>query len=197
MIASMNSWVRELIALLVLAGLVDFFVPAGKMRRYVKLVMGIFILLAILGPLFRVLEQPPDLQALLPVETTGLDLQAVTAQAERFRQQNEGLVAQELKRNLAAEAERLAQGLPGVVAAHAEVTITELHGVPALTGVKLTIETDEADQPVARVEPVRVGGEPQAPTGRQPVPVLQQVRGRVATELGLPEAQVEVYLRSQ
>lgn len=51
MIDSLAGWIRQLILLLIAAGLVDMALPRGNLRRYVDVVVGLVIVATILSPL--------------------------------------------------------------------------------------------------------------------------------------------------
>jgi stage III sporulation protein AF len=54
MIEFLSEWLRKIILLILLATFIDLLLPNSSMQRYVKLVIGLFVLLTILSPLFQV-----------------------------------------------------------------------------------------------------------------------------------------------
>ncbi|MBB3109174.1 stage III sporulation protein AF [Paenibacillus phyllosphaerae] len=50
------AWLRQIIAVVLLAGIVDLLLPNKSMQRYVRLVAGLIILLTILSPVMRALQ---------------------------------------------------------------------------------------------------------------------------------------------
>ncbi|MEK3881554.1 stage III sporulation protein AF [Paenibacillus sp. PL2-23] len=57
MIGWLSDWLRDIIAVILLAVLVELLLPNKAMQRYARLVVGLFILLTILSPLLRLLQE--------------------------------------------------------------------------------------------------------------------------------------------
>lgn len=55
-IAWLSDWLRDIIAVILLAVLVELLLPNKAMQRYARLVVGLFILLTILSPILRLLQ---------------------------------------------------------------------------------------------------------------------------------------------
>lgn len=200
---AIREWVRNLVVIMVLAGLADLLVPMGNMKRFVRLNMGLVVLLAVLGPLLTLLGQPLVIDP--PAQTPGAGglrpLSEVLAGAAALRAQNEGLITRQMRLRLQAEAEAAAVGVPGVAAATATVELAggSPHEPPHLTAVRVEIMPGAQDHGAAvqQVQPVRIGGaEPQPgeagapPAAPDPRPAL--VRRAVAERLALGEQWVSV-----
>ncbi|WP_238192168.1 stage III sporulation protein AF [Paenibacillus sp. L3-i20] len=54
--AWLSDWLRDIIAVILLAVLVELMLPNKAMQRYARLVIGLFILLTILSPILRLLQ---------------------------------------------------------------------------------------------------------------------------------------------
>ncbi|WP_246608839.1 stage III sporulation protein AF [Paenibacillus agaridevorans] len=53
----LSDWLRDIIAVILLAVLVELLLPNKAMQRYARLVVGLFILLTILSPLLRLFQE--------------------------------------------------------------------------------------------------------------------------------------------
>lgn len=56
MIDLLKNWIRNVITIVIFANIIELLLPNSSMRKYVKVVMGFFILLTILNPLFKLLN---------------------------------------------------------------------------------------------------------------------------------------------
>jgi stage III sporulation protein AF len=56
MISFLSEWLKEIILLILLATFIDLLLPNSSMQRYVKLVIGLFVLMTILNPIFTFLH---------------------------------------------------------------------------------------------------------------------------------------------
>jgi len=119
MVAWLSGWLKEIILVVLLAAFVDLLLPNNAFQRYVKTVLGLFILLTLLSPILAVFKEKWDTGKLLAsVETLGTgrsdsgiagqmrSLQSIMADAERWRQSNRAETQQLLEQQLAAELSR-------------------------------------------------------------------------------------------
>ncbi|HWI51839.1 MAG TPA: stage III sporulation protein AF [Symbiobacteriaceae bacterium] len=192
----MKEWVRGLVVLVLLASCLEMMLPMGSMKKYVKLTMGLMIVLATLRPVFGFLGQPVAVTAALFDEKpqTGLPtISEIMAKAAEFRQKNQALAAGEVKNGLAAEAARAARSVAGVADAEAEVDLAEAGGEVTIKAVTVRV-TPGAPGGVKPVEPVSpVGGGKVLPPARRQLTAAEQrlseaVRLEVAQRLGLEGA---------
>ncbi|WP_051250775.1 stage III sporulation protein AF [Paenibacillus harenae] len=56
MVAWLSDWLRDIIAVILLAVFVELLLPNKAMQRYARLVVGLFILLTILSPILKLLQ---------------------------------------------------------------------------------------------------------------------------------------------
>ena len=53
MIELLSGWLKQIVILVLIAAFMDLLLPNNSMERYIKLVMGLLIILAILSPVFQ------------------------------------------------------------------------------------------------------------------------------------------------
>ncbi|MBO8163141.1 MAG: stage III sporulation protein AF [Brevibacillus sp.] len=58
--AWLTLWLKKIILLVLLAAFLDLILPNTTLQRYVKMVMGLIILLTIMSPLFSLFRIPPE-----------------------------------------------------------------------------------------------------------------------------------------
>lgn len=56
MLEWLGGWLKEIVAIILLAAFIDLLLPNKAMQRYVRLVVGLIILLALLSPLLRLIQ---------------------------------------------------------------------------------------------------------------------------------------------
>lgn len=56
MVAWLSDWLRDIIAVILLAVFVELLLPNKAMQRYARLVVGLFILLTILSPILKLIQ---------------------------------------------------------------------------------------------------------------------------------------------
>jgi stage III sporulation protein AF len=168
----LGSWLKELVVIILFAAFVDILLPNRSLQRYVKAVVGLFILMVLLTPVFQFLQRdwnPEKLLAAASVDKSGPSpptLDAILEQANRFRLTGQSQ-AQKLAANQAAAA--MMQGLrqEGEIAAVEvkPVTSVDAEGHFKIDRVEVTLggtkpESDirasgGTDGPTIGVEPVK------------------------------------------
>lgn len=209
--AALKEWVRTLAMLIILATCLELLVPMGSMKKYVRLAMGLLMMLSMLNPLFDFLGQPVQLdpQAFVPQEGVQLpSISEIMTEAQRFREKNEALVLEETRVRLGEEAARAARSVEGVAAAQAEVELAAQAGSYSLERVKVIITPGDrtAIRPVQPVLPVLPGaGEEPVGAGRsQPRPpddaeaaLAHRVAQEVAIRLGMTQGTAPIQVLIQ
>jgi len=132
--------VQNLIVLVVLAVFLELLLPAGEMKRYVKLVMGLLVIIAVLGALGSLLRGDWTLQlpepALGDSRAGGAGLTEIMAGANRLSQDHRARALAEYRRALARQAGALA-GLSGeITVLSAEVAVYDEEKNPQFGQIK-------------------------------------------------------------
>jgi stage III sporulation protein AF len=98
----LTGWLKHVIAVVLLAGLVDLLLPNRTMQRYVRLVAGLFIMLAVASPILKWIQD--DLGGKLSEELGGAYFrkQEASASSELARTLEAGRKWQERQREEAA-----------------------------------------------------------------------------------------------
>lgn len=210
---ALKEWVRTLAMLLILATCLELLVPMGGMKRYVRMAMGLLLMLSMINPLFAFLGQPVDLDPAVFAPQTEAHLPSldeIMAEASRFREKNEALALEQTRARLQEEAARAARSVAGVAEARAEVALAVEAGGYSLERITVIITPGRRDavRPVRAVLPVQSGSDeepvgagrsqPRPPQGNEEA-LAQQVRQEVAGMLGLTggTAPIEVLVQPE
>lgn|GEM_PF-1369902 len=196
---ALKEWVRTLAMLLILASCLELLVPMGGMKKYVRMAMGLLVMLCMINPLFAFLGKPVDLDPAVFAPQTEAHLPSldeIMAEASRFREKNEALALEQTRRRLEEEAARAARSVEGVADARVEVALAAAsrgYGLERIT-VVITPGRQGGVRPVWPVLPVQPGGgeepvgagrsQPRPPQGSEEA-LAQQVRQEVAGVLGV------------
>lgn len=117
----LSDWLRQIIAVILLAGIIDLLLPSNAYQRYVRLVIGLIILLTLLSPILRLLQG--DFESRLAgsfgswgsARPTAADMARIEEQAAAIQQQRAqqaaSLARSRLEEDMQQELERVT-GLP-------------------------------------------------------------------------------------
>ncbi len=168
----MEQWVRQLVLLVVLAGLAEALLPRSDLRRYAETVVGLLVLLTVLQPALGLVRTGFDWEATLGSPAAGLgDGSAV----ERLREVQRGLVLDAFRHRAAVRVREVVEEVPGVGKAAVAVRVAEDPGRPDY----------------ARIVEAVVEAEPESGSAVD----VPAVREAVRRELGLPADRVRVRVR--
>lgn len=114
-------WVRSIAVLVMVAAFLDFLMPQGSLRRFARVVMGLFVLLAILQPVVTLLHQ--ELAVTRALLSAG-DQLPVTGKSGAGSDQTIALTEKALERQV----EGIVASITGVPGATAEVRLSPGEG---------------------------------------------------------------------
>ncbi|HEU4962845.1 MAG TPA: stage III sporulation protein AF [Bacilli bacterium] len=210
MIEFLSHWMRGLILVIFLAVFLDMLLPSNKMQRYVRLVMGLLIILIMLNPVLKIYngssayEMDLSLDTMLQGESGGgmPSVNQVLAQGEALSQNASHQTVDQWKQVIDDHISRTVESAYPVTVERVDVTFAmdDAGNPQALAGLDLIVNAQEnraAVQPVKPVEPVMIGGEanvaadtPSAREGDRTT--LQQIRQQLAQDYQLSVDDVHV-----
>ncbi len=161
---------RQLVLLVLLAGLAEALLPRSELRRYAETVVGLLLLLAVLQPALGLVGSRFDWEATLGLPGPGAP--DGSAAAERLRGVQRRLVLDAFRHRAAARVREVVEALPGVARARVGVRVAD----------------DPARPDYARIVEVEVAVTPEAAGTVEAASVRRAVR----SELGLPADRVRV-----
>ncbi|MFZ3170681.1 MAG: stage III sporulation protein AF [Carboxydocellales bacterium] len=138
---TLSNLVRSLAIIIILAGLLEMFLPSKNLKPSVQVIIGLFILVTILNPLLGLLnkEWNDDLQAWTGGEM-GVSLEQILAKGEQIRKGNQAQAVEQYRQKLAAQVTGLANLVPGVQTVTAKVDVKEQGGLPGqVEKIQLTV----------------------------------------------------------
>ncbi len=163
----LSDWVKQIILLVMVATFFDLLLPNHSMERYVKLVMGLLIILAILSPLFQLMNQDFRLSKVMfalkegwtgreatPFEQIQEDIKKLEKSQNHLIQQQteksmERIMTEQVEKKFAVE----------VVQAKIQTRLNQ-HQVPEITEIDLVAKQKTKEElkqvPIRAVEPVSV-----------------------------------------
>lgn len=204
---ALQTFIRNLAIILLLATFMEMLLPNNSMRGYVQLVMGLFVISAILNPLTTFLHHPLELEIPAWTAAPSQDMPVLAADGAKL-----GKDAVEVQYRLILEHQirALALGVTGVGDAAVEINLGQsspsFTDQPRISGVEITLSA--AQGTVEPVQPVVIGAKEQA-ANRDPrnansdskkanepsaeSQVTREVREKVAKLMELQEEKIYVH----
>lgn len=117
---AIKEWARQLVFLVLFAAFLELLLPGKSMRRFIRAIIGLFLMLAVLKPAVAALEYGAQIN----VPAFGSAAFAPeTAEAKLSSDGQEDLKYAVYRQELARQLQAAAQTMPGVAAARAEVEL--------------------------------------------------------------------------
>lgn len=181
MIDWLSGWLKEIVLIILLAAFVDLLLPSNTFQRYVRTVLGLFIILALLSPILTLFQQKWDEQKIFAaVETLNSrasggttfgamrPLQAIMQDAERIRQDDRAEAVRLMERQLAAEMQQSIGNEANVRIKQVKLQVNvDNNGTPSMKHMQVILDDIEAPpadantksatrKPIGAVEPVNI-----------------------------------------
>ncbi|MCR4442225.1 MAG: stage III sporulation protein AF [Peptococcaceae bacterium] len=164
MLEVLKELVRNIVLIVLLAAFLDLILPSSKMSSYIKMVMGLFVLVSILNPLLAIFLHRQEFEVMAwQEESAFFDSASYLEKSERLAEVNRGIFRQEYGRRMEMQMEALVKLVRGVEEAWVKV---ELEGdgqagdVKRIRSVLVTVGIQgerKQGAGVSGVEPVKVG----------------------------------------
>lgn len=186
---TLQTLVRNLAMILLLATFLEMLLPNKSMRGFVQMVMGLFVISAVLAPITTFLHTPLSMEIPAWTVTAPQDLPAIASEGEGVKV-GRNAVQEQYRQILVHEIEALALGTNGVKAASVDIKFEEGAGgvidQPKITEVNVTLTSVKEE--IQPIQPITIG---QAPLGSQTQSSrAEEVREKIATFMNLPKEKI-------
>lgn len=107
MVELLGGWLKQIVILVLLATFMDLLLPNHTMERYVKLIMGLLIILAILSPVFQFLRDDLDLSSLISGnfeetrEETTTSVKTINQKGKDLSRKQDQLIHEQVEQDMA------------------------------------------------------------------------------------------------
>jgi stage III sporulation protein AF len=165
----LSEWLKQIVLLVLIATFMDLLLPNNAMERYVKLVMGLLIVMAILSPIFQLIKHDFDLTSLAfqqPKEIRGemTSVETIRQQGKELQQQQDQWVKDQVESQLEKTIRQSVEKEFNVEVMEAQVVINtgEKGKSPAIRQLRIKIRPEPppkdrtAMKPVEQIDPVRI-----------------------------------------
>jgi len=188
---NLQTLVRNLAIILLLASFLEMLLPSKSMQGFVKLVMGLFVISAILTPLTEFLKMPLEMGIPAWVETAESDL-PVLASGNEGSAIGQSAVSEQYQEIIKNQIKAIALGVSGVKSAEVAVELSKevesLTDQPQITQILIRISSSEIQ--IKAIEEVVIG-EAEMKV-REPSSAAVEVREKVAAFMQIPQEGIQV-----
>ena len=174
MLGQLTSLVTNVIFIIFLTTAADLLLPGSQLKGFVRLVMGLFIIITLLEPIGRLLHSDALLGWMLPGEGY-LEQESIMAQSETY----ENYLSEQ---TVAQYETRLAQQIKGLMSLVTEIENCE---------VQVAVQPAQAEGALGEMEHVTLWLTTVSET--EQTALGEKVAGLLANYYGLPEEQLDIH----
>ncbi|AET66702.1 Stage III sporulation protein AF (Spore_III_AF) [Desulfosporosinus orientis DSM 765] len=188
---TLTTLVRNLALILLLATFLEMLLPNKSMRGFVQMVMGLFVISAVLAPITVFLHTPLSLEVPAWSASTPRDLPAIAVEGQGQKIARDA-VQEQYRQILANQIKGLALGTSGVADADVDVAFEDGSGgltdQPKINEIKVILKP--AQDTIQSIQPIIIGKSEN--TAAQQSPKTEEVRERIATFMSIAKEKVTV-----
>lgn len=188
---TLQTLVRNLALILMLATFLEMLLPNKSMRGFVQMVMGLFVISAVLAPITALLHTPLSMEIPAWTATTPQDLPAIAVEGQGAKIGRDA-VQEQYRQILINQIKGLVLGTSGVEDAEVDVEFEEEAGglidQPKIASVNVLLKATR--ETIQSVQPVTIGNSP-TPSEIQ-TPKAEEVKERIATFMSLAKENIFV-----
>lgn len=149
------SWVKNLIFIILFTALLEMFLPENKMGKYVRIVMGFFIISILLSPILVIFQQDyTNIQDLIPENLLNDHWSEIEARGRELEESNQLILTDYYQDRIKERVREIVNLYFGSYQQDIELTFTDNYQVDSLK-VFLTENVIRS----VEIEPVKIRGE--------------------------------------
>lgn len=188
---TLYTLVRNLAVILLLATFLEMLLPSKSMRGFVQMVMGLFVISAVLTPITTFLHTPLAMEIPAWAVTSAQDLPAIATEGQGLKLARDA-VQEQYRQILVHQIKALALGSDGVEGVEVDVEFEEgaggLTDQPKIVLVTVTLTSAKGEIPL--VQPITIGQSP--PITEKQSSRAESARERIATIMSIAKEKIIV-----
>lgn len=130
----LTDWIKNIIFVVLFASFLELLLPSSSMQRFVRVIMGLFIMLAILNPIIGAVQHLTSKDQIPTFAATSGDLNVITNEVNHVSDRN-ALSLELYKKELSQQIRILVMAMDGVADANVVVEIKKDNASTLAMGV--------------------------------------------------------------
>lgn len=189
-----TGWVKYILFVVLFASFLELLLPSSSMQRFVRVIMGLFIMLAIMNPIISIVQNyliPNQ----VPVLSTNFS-NSIMNNSMNISNEREKLSLELYKKELAQQMKILVMAIDGVADVHVNIEVNTVKNSSIASGIESVIlyikpGLSAKDRKVAAISKITIGE--QKDKIEDPNMDLKKRISEIVTELyQIPKEKIEV-----
>lgn len=206
----LKELVSNIVAIVLLTTFLDLLLPSSSMQRFVKVVMGLFILVSLLNPILELLSRDQEFEVFSWQQPQAVASNSILLGSQRLKDTNEELFLDNYRQLMEKQMESLLKLVRGIESVQVNLELKNGEDMRAQEGIKnvqvivLSMEGGEIEENAGLVDPIIIQIENKAQedpvndaprkaeTGREKR-TEQEIRHLLTQYFGLQQTQIIVF----
>ncbi|WP_285717757.1 stage III sporulation protein AF [Pelosinus sp. IPA-1] len=190
-----TGWVKYIIFVVLFASFLELLLPSSSMQRFVRVIMGLFIMLAIMNPIISIVQNHLIPTNQIPALSTNFG-NSIMNDSMNMSNDREKLSLELYKKELAQQMKILVMAIDGVADVHVNIEVNTVKNSSIVSGIESVIlyikpGLSAKDRKVAAVSKITIGE--QKDKSEDPYIDLKKRISEIVTELyQIPKEKIEV-----
>lgn len=174
MIAFLKEWVLNIITLAMFIVLLEILIPSGKTKKYINLVSGLILIIAMVTPVLKFIGKEVDLIDLQIPASNFLDKKEIEASSRIMEEDQLKLMTDVYRKKVIRQLEESIMEIEGISRVKADVIINEDLKSQSFGEIKrvylyLDMIDDNKIKPVVKVEKIKISDESKKENNKEEV----------------------------
>lgn len=210
MLDAISTLVRNVTIIVIIAGFLEMLLPNGEIKRFVKVVLGLFILVSMLNPLLSLFDKKVVSEVLAWQDTTeNSKLNSILSQGEKISAEMNQKALDMYRKNLAKQIETMVKLVKGVAWVEANVNMEINKANPSYEAIDKVVlvvgmmkkegEKEEGEE-IKKIKPIKVEishSEKKISDDPDQKELKEQIKATLKNFFNLKEEQIEILVMSQ
>lgn len=157
MIVFLRNWIKNIVVVIILAMFLELLLPKSEMQKYVKMVLGLLVILLVLNPVLDLIKQNFSFgERILEIQNT-MELDNIMTVAQNLEQNNKKNILKTYKEGLNKQVEAQVMTFDEIKEAEAYVVIDEnmeSENFGQIQEIKLCLQFDAEQSNTSIIEPI-------------------------------------------
>ncbi|MCX7781027.1 MAG: stage III sporulation protein AF [Negativicutes bacterium] len=190
MVAIITGWIKNIILIVLFASFMELLLPNSSLQRFVRVIMGLLIMLAILNPVIDVVQgnwldgEVPTLSASMPKQAE------IVRTAQEAASDRERIARDIYKRDLSKQIRALVMAIDGVADSRVSIELSSRAGA-VLEKITVYVKPGQSSN-IGSVEIVKIGKNAEHPELELKDTVVQKIKITITELYQLRNDQIDI-----
>jgi stage III sporulation protein AF len=203
MIEFLKGWVLNIVILTMFIVLLEILIPSGKIKKFIDLVSGLILIIAVINPFVGLLGKDLDLKELQISSSNFIDRKEIEANSKVLNEQHIKQITEVYRKKIIKQLEDNTKEIKGVADAKADVLIDQNYESPSFGEIKRVYldlklgDKEKGVKPVLRVDKVELGtkGTISEDGGEINREIKQAIETKITRTLGIQNEDIIISLQ--